>query len=381
VEPPHLDGRLNRWIEGVLAHHPPPAVAGRRLKIKYITQVKTRPPGFVLSCSRRNPCRNPMSAIWSMGLRESFDMPGVPIRIAPARFGEPVCRPVEETQLSRDPAFAARHAPLTAPSRLMQHCPFSVGKRCVLESSRASTTGFAAGKGLHARRSRPSFLPSSSAWASGSVFRPSAPIRTWPAWSPGPPTSGARWSGFVEKSVAGSVHSAEMAFVDGDIATGSISGSGLNAPGIGAVAFKGKGGSASGTPDEDRVVRSAKKGRIVKVAPVAPPKAFNAGSVLRAQQFAVAPDLRRRPEDGLRRPDIKGKEIEIATAFYVRRERVDPGVPAAIADLVTNDKGDVLATAYAPAEPDYAKASPFESLLREEPVQRPLHPAGGARRP
>src|SRR5690606_17778320 len=45
-------GRLNRWLEGVLAHHPPPAVAGRRLKIKYITQVKTRPPGFVLSCSR-----------------------------------------------------------------------------------------------------------------------------------------------------------------------------------------------------------------------------------------------------------------------------------------------------------------------------------------
>jgi GTP-binding protein len=75
-------GKLNRWLEGVLAHHPPPAVAGRRLKIKYITQVKTRPPGFVLSCSR--PDAMPQSYIRYLinGLRETFEMPGVPIRIA-----------------------------------------------------------------------------------------------------------------------------------------------------------------------------------------------------------------------------------------------------------------------------------------------------------
>jgi GTP-binding protein len=74
-------GRLNRWLEGVLAHHPPPAVAGRRLKIKYITQAKTRPPGFVLSCSR--PEAMPQSYVRYLvnGLRESFDMPGVPIRM------------------------------------------------------------------------------------------------------------------------------------------------------------------------------------------------------------------------------------------------------------------------------------------------------------
>ncbi len=75
-------GKLNRWLEGVLAHHPPPAVAGRRLKIKYITQVKTRPPGFVLSCSR--PDAMPQSYIRYLvnGLRDTFEMPGVPIRIA-----------------------------------------------------------------------------------------------------------------------------------------------------------------------------------------------------------------------------------------------------------------------------------------------------------
>jgi GTP-binding protein len=75
-------GRLNRWLERVLAHHPPPAVAGRRLKIKYITQVKTRPPGFVLSGTR--PDAMPQSYIRYLvnGLRETFEMPGVPIRMA-----------------------------------------------------------------------------------------------------------------------------------------------------------------------------------------------------------------------------------------------------------------------------------------------------------
>ncbi|MBS9719729.1 ribosome biogenesis GTPase Der [Tianweitania sp. BSSL-BM11] len=74
-------GRLNRWLEGVVGHHPPPAVAGRRLKIKYITQVKARPPGFVLSCTR--PDSVPQSYVRYLvnGLREAFDMPGVPIRM------------------------------------------------------------------------------------------------------------------------------------------------------------------------------------------------------------------------------------------------------------------------------------------------------------
>jgi GTP-binding protein len=75
-------GRLNRWLEGVLAHHPPPAVAGRRLKVKYMTQVKTRPPGFVLSCSRPEEMPQSYVRYLANGLREAFDMPGVPIRIS-----------------------------------------------------------------------------------------------------------------------------------------------------------------------------------------------------------------------------------------------------------------------------------------------------------
>ena len=75
-------GRLNRWLAAATAQHPPPAVSGRRLKVKYITQVKTRPPGFVVNCSR--PQAMPASYVRYLlnGLRETFNMPGVPIRIA-----------------------------------------------------------------------------------------------------------------------------------------------------------------------------------------------------------------------------------------------------------------------------------------------------------
>ncbi len=74
-------GRLNRWLEGVIAHHPPPAVAGRRLKIKYITQIKTRPPGFVLSCTRPDAVPQSYIRYLTNELRSAFDMPGVPIRM------------------------------------------------------------------------------------------------------------------------------------------------------------------------------------------------------------------------------------------------------------------------------------------------------------
>ncbi|WP_173931012.1 ribosome biogenesis GTPase Der [Chelativorans sp. Marseille-P2723] len=75
-------GPLNRWLERATAQHPPPAVAGRRLKVKYMTQIKTRPPGFVLSCSRPEVMPQSYVRYLANGLREAFDIYGVPIRIA-----------------------------------------------------------------------------------------------------------------------------------------------------------------------------------------------------------------------------------------------------------------------------------------------------------
>jgi spore germination cell wall hydrolase CwlJ-like protein len=178
--------------------------------------------------------------------------------------------------------------------------------------------------------------------------------------------SGARWNSFVEKSVAGSVHVAEMPFVDSDLTTASISGSGIAAPGIGAVSFRGK-SNANQSPDEARVVRAGKMGRIIKVSPLAPPKPFDAGSMFKRTSVLFGPVAGGDVRMAFAMPDIRGREVQIATAFYLKQDtRTDPGVPAMLADLVTNDSADILATAYASAAPDYSKASPFESLLQDE---------------
>lgn len=175
-----------------------------------------------------------------------------------------------------------------------------------------------------------------------------------------------RWNSYVEKSVAGSVHAAEMPFVD-SISTGSISGSGVRLPGIGTVSFRGKGSVAGVTPDEARVTRSDKKGRIIQVSPVSPPKDFNAGSIFQRTSSLLRPSMDSGLKMAFARPQIKGKEIQIAQAFHAREDKKpDPGMPAMLAALVNNDHPDVLATAYASAEPDYAKASPFEALLQDE---------------
>ncbi|ESX96307.1 cell wall hydrolase [Mesorhizobium sp. LNJC403B00] len=178
--------------------------------------------------------------------------------------------------------------------------------------------------------------------------------------------SGTRWNSYVERSVAGSVHAAEMPFID-SVTTGSLSGSGVRLPGVGKVSFRGKGNVAGITPDEDRIMRADKKGRIIQVSPVAPPKNFNAGSIFQRTSSLLRPSMDSGLKLAFAKPGIKGKEIQIAQAFHTNVDKKpDPGVPAMLAALVNNDRPDVLATAYAQAEPDYAKASPFEALLQDE---------------
>ncbi|MCM8733889.1 GTPase Der [Azospirillum sp. TSH7] len=73
--------QLNRWIEGVLEHHPPPLVEGRRVKIRYVTQVKTRPPTFALFVNKPLDLPESYQRYLTTHLRDSFDMPGVPVRL------------------------------------------------------------------------------------------------------------------------------------------------------------------------------------------------------------------------------------------------------------------------------------------------------------
>lgn len=73
--------QLNRWLTGMLEAHPPPAPGGRRIKLRYVTQVKTRPPAFVAMCSHPDKLPESYKRYMINGLREDFDMPGTPIRL------------------------------------------------------------------------------------------------------------------------------------------------------------------------------------------------------------------------------------------------------------------------------------------------------------
>ena len=72
---------LNDWLSLATQRHPPPAVNGRRIKPKYIAQTKARPPTFVLFCTRADQLPDSYRRYMINSLRESFDMPGTPMRL------------------------------------------------------------------------------------------------------------------------------------------------------------------------------------------------------------------------------------------------------------------------------------------------------------
>ncbi len=73
--------RLNTWLGAMVEAHPPPAPGGRRLKLRYMTQVKTRPPGFIVMASHPELMPESYRRYLVNGLRDHFDMPGTPIRV------------------------------------------------------------------------------------------------------------------------------------------------------------------------------------------------------------------------------------------------------------------------------------------------------------
>ncbi|HET9069807.1 MAG TPA: ribosome biogenesis GTPase Der [Amaricoccus sp.] len=73
--------RLNRWLSVQTADHPPPAPGGRRIRLRYMTQVKTRPPTFVVFASLPEAVPEDYKRFLVNGLRRDFDLPGTPIRL------------------------------------------------------------------------------------------------------------------------------------------------------------------------------------------------------------------------------------------------------------------------------------------------------------
>ncbi len=74
-------GALNRWFEEAVERHAPPLVDGRRLKLRYITQAKARPPTFIAFGTRAEQMPEDYQRYMVNSLRDKFDLPGVPIRL------------------------------------------------------------------------------------------------------------------------------------------------------------------------------------------------------------------------------------------------------------------------------------------------------------
>lgn len=74
-------GPLNRWLGLAVERHPPPIFHGRRIRIRYMTQSKSRPPTFVVFTSQPKGMPDSYTRYLINGIREQFDFPGVPIRI------------------------------------------------------------------------------------------------------------------------------------------------------------------------------------------------------------------------------------------------------------------------------------------------------------
>ena len=84
--------RLNRWLEDILEYHQPPLVGGRRIKVRYMTQPKTRPPTFALFCSHAKGLPEAYTRYMANALREDFELWGIPLRIVVRKGHNPYAK-------------------------------------------------------------------------------------------------------------------------------------------------------------------------------------------------------------------------------------------------------------------------------------------------
>ncbi|AYC99820.1 cell wall hydrolase [Neorhizobium sp. NCHU2750] len=185
------------------------------------------------------------------------------------------------------------------------------------------------------------------------------------------------WRMVITNSPAGSLHSASLAFPGGGKVLGGDAG--IELPDGRKVALSDEDKSKDGSPDEDRVNRAAKKGRIVAVMPMLPPKAFSAGTILdRSSSLTKPVDDEDEMTAFVKSPSRQAEMQPVRVAeFYFRKDEVkEKSLPPMIASLVTNDHPDVLALGYAEAKPDFSRQSPFDAILKKPDAGRFIPPIG-----
>lgn len=74
-------GQLNRWFEGAIAKNPPPAPGGKRIKLRYVTQIKSRPPSFVVFGNRVDDLPESYRRYLVNGIRKELGFGAVPVRL------------------------------------------------------------------------------------------------------------------------------------------------------------------------------------------------------------------------------------------------------------------------------------------------------------
>jgi len=99
---------LNRWLQAMEDAHLPPLVKGRRLKLRYMSQAKSRPPTFNLFCNLPEAMADSYQRYLVNGLRDAFDMPGIPIRFVLRRSENPYVGKSRRGKQSADKTHSAK---------------------------------------------------------------------------------------------------------------------------------------------------------------------------------------------------------------------------------------------------------------------------------
>ncbi|GGD07722.1 cell wall hydrolase [Aureimonas glaciei] len=187
----------------------------------------------------------------------------------------------------------------------------------------------------------------------------------------------ARWQAFFIPSPAGSIEKAELAFVEPSARSRLPRGAGLHGA-DGTIYTMDNGRPVSDSPDEARVTRSQKSGRVIAVTPQAPPKAFSAGSILERQSL-LRPGANIGGADvrsAFARPAAPEKAIEVAMNFAPKRPDHVPDAEATVmlasldADAAVGaSAAGATALGYAPAESglESRAATLFGKILKAVP--------------
>jgi GTP-binding protein len=193
---------LNDWLAIAIQRHPPPAVNGRRIKPKYMAQTKARPPTFVLFASRADQLPDSYRRYLINSMRESFDLPGVPVRLSVKSSANPYAEDESERPSMRTSRAEAVRKAQTVRRKMVASAKEAPEAPSAVVRDRDASPGPAkrAAPKPSATRSSPSKSASSKTGASkprkvsGKPGKPSAskgkgksPARGKPAVRPGRP--------------------------------------------------------------------------------------------------------------------------------------------------------------------------------------------------